>query len=146
METNIIWDQYYITLETWFLDSSTASFYIHYSSSHLKKPKTETRCWSMASWTVCTNFMCFWRVAFSVNVLSQRLHLNVWPPWIDHMWGWRLPLHLVVKSQIGHENASTIILNCLHAEEHTSILQIMQYQNVRCQLACDYEPKYFCTT
>ena len=51
LETNIIWDQYYITLETWFLDYSTASFYIHYSSSYLKKPKTETSCWSMASWT-----------------------------------------------------------------------------------------------
>ena len=50
LETNIIWDQYYITLETWFLDYSTASFYIHYSSSYLKKPKTETSCWSMASW------------------------------------------------------------------------------------------------
>ena len=75
--------------------------------------------------------MCFWRVAFSVNVLSQRLHLNVWPPWIDHMWGWRLPLHLVLKSQIGHENASTIILYCLHAEEQTSFsFHRMQYQYV----------------
>ena len=80
LETNIIWDQYYITLETWFLDYSTASFYIHYSSSYLKKPKTETSCWSMASWTELnwTELKICWMLPLKCWLINQhRSGLNV---------------------------------------------------------------------